>query len=225
MKLRYLGHSCFSVENNDITFFIDPFISGNGKAENIDLDMLNPDYIFVTHAHQDHILDVEAIAEQSGATVVSNFEICSKFSQRGLETYPLNHGGRLEFELGSAKYVPAWHSSSFEDGDYGGNPGGFIFDLDEITFYHAGDTSLMHDMKLFGDMFDLEYAILPVGGTFTMGPKEACKATEMLDVEDVIGMHYDTFPPIEIDHAEAYTHFEKHDKTLHLMDIGEHKRY
>ena len=148
MKITYLGHATLSIETKDKTLLIDPFISGNELAENIDVSQLQADYILVTHAHQDHILDVEAIAKRTGAKVISNYEIVTYFGNKGIEGHPMNHGGSWDFEFGKVKYVNAIHTSSFPDGTYGGQPGGFVIEGEHKTIYIAGDTALTMDMKL-----------------------------------------------------------------------------
>ena len=121
---------------------VDPFISGNPKASQIDLEAIKADYILLTHAHQDHILDAEVIAKRTGATIVSNFEIVSHYQKMGLNGHPMNHGGSWKFDFGTVKYVNAIHTSSFPDGTYGGQPGGFIIKGEHKTIYIAGDTAL-----------------------------------------------------------------------------------
>ena len=128
MKITFLGHASLSIEIKDFVILVDPFITGNPKAEGIDVNTLKADYILVTHAHQDHILDVEAIAKRTEATIISNYEIVNYYQAKGLEGHPMNHGGNWDFEFGKLKYVNAIHSSSFPDGKYGGQPGGFVIE-------------------------------------------------------------------------------------------------
>ncbi len=128
MKITFYGHACLGIQIKDINILVDPFISGNEKASEIDIESLEADYILVTHAHQDHILDVEAIAKRTGAIIVSNYEIVTHYQNLDLEGHPMNHGGSWDFEFGNVKYVNAIHTSSFPDGKYGGQPGGFIIE-------------------------------------------------------------------------------------------------
>ena len=123
MTIQFLGHASLLLTIDQIHILVDPFISGNPKASQIDLDDLKADYILLTHAHQDHILDAEVIAKRTGATIVSNFEIVSHYQKMGLNGHPMNHGGSWEFDFGTVKYVNAIHTSSFPDGTYGGQPG------------------------------------------------------------------------------------------------------
>ncbi|MGB5236039.1 MAG: metal-dependent hydrolase [Flavobacteriaceae bacterium] len=221
MKITYLGHAALSIDLNDVNLLVDPFITGNEKAAGIiDIDALNPDYILVTHAHQDHILDVEAIAKRTGATIVSNYEIATYYGNQGLQAHPMNHGGNWNFDFGRLKYTQAIHTSSFPDGSYGGQPGGFVLQTDTKRIYIAGDTALTMDMKLIPAEGQLDMAVLPIGDNFTMGIDDAVIAAKFLECDKILGYHYDTFGYIEIDHDRAKDAFEKAGKTLHLLDIG-----
>ena len=221
MKITFYGHACIGIEINDCFILVDPFISANPKASHIDLESIKADYILLTHAHQDHILDVEQIAKRCESKVISNFEIVSHFSKLGIEGHPMNHGGSCSFDFGLVKYVNAIHTSSFPDGSYGGQPGGFIIKSNNKTIYIAGDTALTYDMKLIPMFFDLDLAILPIGDNFTMGIEEAIQASNFIDCNRVMGYHFDTFGYIEIDHEEAINAFSSKNKELILLDIGE----
>src|SRR5690606_4684103 len=163
MKITFYGHSSLGIEVNDITILVDPFITGNPKASHINIDELAADYIFITHAHQDHMLDVEHIAKRTGAIIVSNFEIVTHFEKLGVEGHPMNHGGQWDFEFGNVKYVKAVNSSSFPDGTYGGQPGAFVIEGEHHNIYIAGDTALTFDMKLIALQTKLDLAVLPIG--------------------------------------------------------------
>ena len=222
MKFTFYGHACFSVEVEGKHLLFDPFITANGKAKHIDVNSIDADYILVSHGHEDHIADVENIAARTGAKLISNFEIVSWFAKKGLDNaHPMNHGGSWEFDFGTVKYVNAVHSSSFPDGSYAGNPGGFIITTKEKTFYYSGDTALMMDMKLYGEHEKLDFVVLPIGDNFTMGVKDAVIASEMLKCNKVLGIHYDTFGYIEINHNEAVNAFLEKAKELILLEIGE----
>lgn len=222
MKITYLGHASLSIEAHGKTIIVDPFISGNELANNILLDRLQADYILVTHAHEDHILDVEAIAKRTGAKIISNFEIITYFGKKGIEGHPMNIGGSWKFEFGKIHMVNALHSSSFPDGSYGGNPCGFVIETAHHKIYIAGDTSLTYDMKLIPRLIgDLDLAVLPIGDNFTMGIKSAIKASEYLDCKRILGYHYDTFGYIKIDKVKAITKFAKKRKELNLLPIGD----
>ncbi|PQJ23094.1 metal-dependent hydrolase [Tenacibaculum sp. SG-28] len=221
MKITFYGHACFGFEINGKHIVIDPFISGNPKASHIVLDEIKADYILLTHAHQDHVLDVEVLAERTGAVIVSNFEIVGYYNAKDLKGHPLNHGGTFATESFSAKYVTAVHTSSFADGTYGGEPGGFVISTKDQAVYIAGDTALTMDMKLIPMQTKLAASILPIGDTFTMGVDDAILASDFVACSKVVGCHYDTFPPIEIDTDEARNKFESQGKELLLPEIGE----
>lgn len=221
MKIQFLGHASLLLIIDQIHILVDPFITANPKASHIDIDALKADYILLTHAHQDHILDAEVIAKRTGATIVSNFEIVSHYQKMGLNGHPMNHGGSWEFDFGTVKYVNAIHTSSFPDGTYGGQPGGFIIKGEHKTIYIAGDTALTYDMKLIPLQFKLDLAILPIGDNFTMGVEDALTASDFLECDKILGYHFDTFGYIEIDHQKAIQTFFEKDKDLMLLKIGE----
>ncbi len=221
MKITFYGHASLGIQVNDVDILVDPFISGNPKASHINLDELKADYILITHAHQDHILDVEAIAKRTGAMVISNFEIVSHFEKLGIEGHPMNHGGTWDFDFGTVKYVNAIHTSSFPDGSYGGQPGGFVIEGEHKNIYIAGDTALTFDMKLIPLQTKLDLAILPIGDNFTMGINDAILASDFVACDKVLGYHFDTFGYIEIDHQVAIQKFFEKEKDLMLLEIGD----
>lgn len=221
MKITFLGHASLYIEIKDIVILVDPFISGNPKAESIHVNTLKADYILVTHAHQDHILDVESIARRTKATIISNYEIVSHYQAKDLDGHPMNHGGNWDFEFGKVKYVNAIHTSSFPDGSYGGQPGGFIIEGEHKTIYIAGDTALTMDMKLIPLQANLDLAILPIGDNFTMGIDDAIIASDFVECDKILGYHFDTFGYIEIDHEMAKRKFFEKSKDLMLLEIGE----
>lgn len=220
MKITFLGHASFHIETNGTNIIIDPFITGNPLAKNINIDSLKADYILLTHAHQDHVLDVEVLAEKTGATIVSNYEIVMYYGAKGLKGHPVNHGGTFKTDSFSAKYVNAIHTSSFADGSYGGNPGGFVITSEDKSLYVAGDTAVTMDMKLIPMTTKLTASIFPIGDNFTMGVEDAIIASDLVDCNKVIGCHFNTFPPIEINTEEAKQEFSKTNKELVLLEIG-----
>ena len=222
MKLTYYGHSCFgvSVEGADLLF--DPFITPNPKAASIDVGKVPADYILISHGHFDHVADAVDIAKRTGATVIANFEIAEWFNKQGVDkTHAMNLGGAKQFPFGRVKMIPALHSSVLPDGTYGGNPGGFLVKTNGGNFYYSGDTALTRDMKLIAEKASLKFAVLCIGDNFTMGPADAARAASFVEVTEVVGVHYDTFPPIEIDHADAVREFADRAARLHLLEIGE----
>ncbi|MCL4156730.1 UNVERIFIED_CONTAM: hypothetical protein GTU68_064823 [Idotea baltica] len=221
MKITFYGHACLGIQIEDVYILVDPFITGNPKASHVNLETLQADYILLTHAHQDHILDVEAIAKLTDAVIISNYEIVTHFQDLGLEGHPMNHGGSWEFDFGTVKYVNAIHTSSFPDGTYGGQPGGFVIEGEHKNIYIAGDTALTFDMKLIPLQTKLDLAILPIGDNFTMGIDDAILASDFVECDKVLGYHFDTFGYIEIDHEVAKRKFFDKDKDLMLLEIGE----
>ena len=224
MEITYYGHSCFLVDLNNTKILFDPFITPNPIVNEVDLDSIQADFILVTHGHEDHVADVEYIAKRTGAKLVSNFEVVSWFaSKKGIENnHPVNHGGKIELKNGiTAKYVNAIHSSVLPDGTYGGNPGGWVIESSESSFYYSGDTALTYDMKLLAEFYDLNFAFLCIGDNFTMGIEDSAIAAEFVGVNDVIGMHYDSFGYIEINHEAAKQHYKSKGLNLTLFNINE----
>ncbi|WP_046744834.1 metal-dependent hydrolase [Kordia zhangzhouensis] len=221
MKITYLGHASLHIEFEETNIIVDPFISGNSLASAINISDLKADYILVTHAHQDHILDVEQIAKSNNATVVANYEVANHFGEKGIDVFAMNHGGTYKTETFSAKYVNAIHTSSFPDGSYGGQPGGFVVTSKSgKSIYIAGDTALTFDMKLIPLQTTLDLAIFPIGDTFTMGVDDAIIASDFVECDTILGYHYDSFPPIQIDKEEAKQKFANRHKELLLLEIG-----
>ena len=220
MKITFYGHASLGIEVGGKNIIVDPYISPNPKASHIDINTLKADYILLTHAHGDHIADVEAIARNTKATIVSNAEIAGYFANKGFETHPMNHGGSWNFDFGKVKFVNAIHSSSFPDGSYGGNPGGFVIEGEHKNIYIAGDTALTFDMQLIPLRTSLDLAILPIGDNFTMDVEDAIIASDFVECDKILGYHFDTFGYIEIDHKEAVKKFFDAGKDLMLLEIG-----
>jgi L-ascorbate metabolism protein UlaG (beta-lactamase superfamily) len=226
MKLTYYGHSCFAVVINRFTLLFDPFITPNELAKTVDVNKVAADYILVSHGHEDHLADAAGIAKRTGARLISNFEIATWFSRQGVnKTHPMNHGGAAKFDFGRVKYVNAIHSSTLPDGSSGGNPGGFVIESAEGNFYYSGDTALTMDMKLIGESTKLKFAVLCIGDNFTMGAEDAVRAAGFVRCTEILGVHYDTFPPIKIDHAAAQETFSNAGSRLHLLTPGESRDF
>lgn len=222
MKITFYGQNSLAIEVAGKNIIVDPFISGNPLSKDkVDINSLKADFILLTHAHQDHVLDAEAIAKNTGATIISNYEIATYYQEKGITVHPMNHGGSWNFPFGKVKYVNAVHTSSFPDGTYGGQPGGFVIEGEHKNIYIAGDTALTMDMKLIPMTTKLDLAILPIGDNFTMGVDDAIAASDFVDCDKVLGVHYDTFGYIEIDHDAAKRKFYDAEKDLMLLEIGE----
>lgn len=222
MQVTYYGHSCFSVEVAGKTLLFDPFITPNKLAHNIDIKGIKADYILVSHGHDDHTHDLVEIAKRTNATVICSWEIYEWLTKKGLtKIRPMNIGGHWITEFGKVKCVLAIHSSSLADGTYGGSPMGFLIESAAGNFYYSGDTALTYDMKLIGEYKSIDFAFLPIGNNFTMGIDNAVIAADFVKCDKIIGMHYDTFDMIKIDHQEAKRKFEVAAKELVLMKIGD----
>ncbi len=221
MKIQYLGHSSLSIICNEKHILVDPFISVNPLAASISIDSLKADYILITHAHFDHVFDVEAIATKTNATIIANHEISTFYERKGFKVHGMNFGGSFSFDFGLLKMVNAVHSSSFSTGEYGGNPAGFIISSNSKTIYIAGDTALTMDMKLIPMFFKLDLAILPIGGNYTMDINEAIIASDFVACDKVLGVHYNTSELITIDNESAREVFLENSKELLLLNIGE----
>ncbi|WP_077327481.1 metal-dependent hydrolase [Virgibacillus siamensis] len=202
MKVSYHGQSVVRVETADHTILIDPFISGNELCD-LDADSIKADVILLTHGHNDHVGDTFDIAKRNDALVVAPNELANYFGGKGLNTHPMHIGGAHEFDFGKVKLTQAFHGSSYteEDGSiiYTGMPAGILLTVEGKTIYHAGDTALFSDLKLIGDMNDIELVFLPIGDNFTMGPEDALVAADWVKANTVVPMHYNTFPVIEQD--------------------------
>jgi L-ascorbate metabolism protein UlaG (beta-lactamase superfamily) len=204
MKFTYYGHACFAVQAGGKTLLFDPFISPNPLAKKIDVSKVAADFILVSHGHGDHVADAIEIANRTGAKVIAPFEVGSWLEGKGAENVQsMNHGGTAKMDFGRVKLTTAIHSSSMPDGSYGGNPCGFVVESNDGNFYYSGDTALTYDMKLVGELTKLRFAVLPIGDFFTMGIEDAIRAAAFVGVSKFVGVHYDTFPPIKLDHAAA----------------------
>ncbi|NNC95758.1 MAG: metal-dependent hydrolase [Chitinophagales bacterium] len=223
MKFTYYGHFCFSVVVKGKEILFDPFITPNELASNIDISSIKPDYIFLTHGHEDHVADAIEIGKNSGATFLSNFELYMWLNEKGIEkAMPCNHGGSWNLDFGRVKFVNAVHSSVLPDGTYGGNPGGFVIESDDGNFYNSGDTALTMDMQLIPmTCAQLDFCVFPIGDVFTMGVSDAIIASDFVKCNKIIGAHYDTFEPIKINKDRAIEAFKSTGKELLLPNIGD----
>ncbi|MGJ1433780.1 metal-dependent hydrolase [Sphingobacterium spiritivorum] len=223
MKVTYYGQSCVLFDFDGHQVLLDPFITYNPIAEHVDVNALHPEYIFVSHAHQDHVADLLTVQKNSNATVATVVETAAWVRKQGVsddKVVEFNLGGTIETTFGKAKMVIAIHTNSTPDGAYGGWPVGYVFFAGGKKIYFAGDTALTYDMKLLEDL-QLDWAFLPIGGHYTMDVEDAVKAAQFINCKHIVGIHYNTFPPITIDVEEAKRKFSEAGLQLSLPGIGE----
>ncbi|HLR00119.1 MAG TPA: metal-dependent hydrolase [Sphingobacterium sp.] len=222
IKARYLGHSCVEFDFNGTVVLVDPFITYNELAKHIDIESVRADYIFLTHGHEDHVADMAGIQQRTGATVAAIVETAAWVRNQGVESEKViefNLGGSIKLPFGEVKMVYALHTNSTPDGKYGGNPVGFVFQAQGKAIYFAGDTALTVEMQLLRPL-EIKTAFLPIGGHYTMDVNDAVKSADLIGCEQIVGIHYNTFPPIRIDKEEAIQKFSEAGLHLHLPDIG-----
>jgi L-ascorbate metabolism protein UlaG (beta-lactamase superfamily) len=196
-ELTWLGHASWQLKTGQHTLLVDPFLDDSPTAP-FKAASAAADFILVSHGHFDHIADAAKIANRTGATVISNYEITTWLAkQHGVKnTLGGNLGGGANLPFGRVKLTLAFHSSSLPDGSNGGNPCGFLLNLNGgMKIYFACDTALFGDMALIG-AGGLDVAVLPIGDLFTMGPDDAVEAVKLLKPKKVIPSHYNTWPPI-----------------------------
>ncbi len=203
MRITYYGHSAVMVEVGGKRVLIDPFFDGNPVATTRAVDV-HADYIVITHGHGDHIADAESIAKRNDATIIATHELAEYYDWHGHKTHGMGIGGGYNFEFGHVRFTPAFHSSSLELPEtksfiYMGMPAGVIISGKGKSLYHAGDTGLFSDMKLIGELYHPDIAMLPIGDNYTMGPREALIAAQWTGAKTVIPIHYNTFPVIKQD--------------------------
>ncbi|ARD47195.1 metal-dependent hydrolase [Sporosarcina sp. P37] len=221
MKISYHGHSVVKIVTKGKTILIDPFITGN-KLTDLKAADEKPDVILLTHGHNDHVGDTMDIAKREDILVVAPNELAVYLGFQGVKTHGMNIGGANEFDFGTVKYTQAFHSSSYttEDNEiiYTGMPAGLLLTIEDKVIYHAGDTSLFSDMKLYGEA-GIDVAFLPIGDNFTMGPEDAAKAVELLNPKLTVPVHFNTFPPIELDPQNFKSLVTNHE--VKIMEPGE----
>jgi L-ascorbate metabolism protein UlaG (beta-lactamase superfamily) len=201
MDIRFLGHAAFALEHDGKTVLIDPFLTGNPKAA-ASADDVAADAILLTHGHGDHYGDTVDIAKRTGATVVAITEIAGEIGEEGVEVVDTNLGGTAEFDWGSVRLTPAWHTSTTPKGTVS-TPAGLVIEFGDKRIYHLGDTALFSDLALPKHRGHLDVALMCIGGHYTMDRFDAVVAAELVGADQVIPCHYDTFPPIETD-AQAF---------------------
>lgn len=196
-KFHYINHACFMIEKNNSAIIFDPFLDGN--PEGLQANDIKVDYIFITHGHFDHLGSAFEIAKNCDATIISTAEICGLAEAAGCKAHAMHLGGTFMFPFGKVRVAMAFHGS----GVPGGHACGFVVDFYGTKVYFAGDTALYSDMQLLPQLDAFDYAVLPIGGNFTMDPKDAAIAAKFLQAKYVIPVHYNTWPPIAQD-VDAY---------------------
>lgn len=197
--LTWLGHAAFRVETSGgKRIYIDPFLNGNPKCPAGEQEPERADIVAVTHGHGDHVGDTVAIAQKHGSTVVAQVELSGWLGQHGVDGDKLpapNKGGTLDVDGVKFTLVNAFHSNSAPDGSYGGEAAGYVIETEnDTTLYFAGDTCVFGDMELIGRIYRPDVAILPIGDHYTMGPRQAAVALELLGVKRCVPCHWGTFP-------------------------------
>lgn len=196
-KFHYINHACFMIEKNNSAIIFDPFLDGN--PEGLQANDIKVDYIFISHGHFDHLGSAFEIAKNCDATIISTAEICGLAEAAGCKAHAMHLGGTFMFPFGKVRIAMAFHGS----GVPGGHACGFVVDFYGTKVYFAGDTALYSDMQLLPQLDAFDYAVLPIGGNFTMDPKDAAIAAKFLQAKYVIPVHYNTWPPITQD-VDAY---------------------
>ena len=197
-KVTWLGHAALSLEIDGFNILVDPFLSGN-PAASVAPDKVNADFILLSHGHGDHLGDTVAIAQRTGALVITNAELSGWLDKQGVPSHGQHLGGGFHHPFGYLKLTLAIHGSGLPDGSYGGNPAGFLLTTkDNKKIYMACDTGLFGDMRLIGEE-GIDLAVLPIGDNYTMGPDDALRAVKMLEPAQLIPIHYNTVEVIAQD--------------------------
>ncbi len=217
MTFTFYGHACFLIDTGKEKLLFDPFLTGNGSAS-IRAEDAACDYILLSHAHGDHFGDADAIAARTGAAVIAIPEVLGLFADAPKTAYPMNLGGGIDLPFGRVTMVPALHSS----GVAGGVACGFLIQFaDGVTVYYSGDTAFFGDMELIGRKAPIDYAVLPIGDNYTMGPEDAAEAAKLLGAKRVIPIHYNTWPVIAQDPARFAALAEEKGVAAHVLAPGE----
>ena len=198
ITMTFYGHAALQLDVNGTKLLVDPFLSDNPLAP-VTADEVEADYILISHGHSDHVGDTVAVAKRTGAQVIATVEVAGWISNQGVEkTHSQQIGGGFNHPFGYLKLTLALHGSAMPDGSYGGNPAGFLLEADGKRVYLACDTGLFGDMALIGED-GLDLAVLPIGDNYTMGPKDAVRAVQLLKPKRVVPIHYNTWPVIAQD--------------------------
>ncbi|TWT41611.1 metal-dependent hydrolase [Botrimarina hoheduenensis] len=211
IKITWLGHNAWAIDTGSGRLLIDPFLDDSPTSP-VTADAVEADFVLLSHGHGDHLGDTVAIAQRTGATVVTAYEISLWLTGQGIgakKVIGMNPGGGVDLPWGRLQMTPAHHSSSLPDGTYGGVAMGLLLTINDKRLYFACDTSVFGDMRLIG-AGGLDLAVLPIGDLFTMGPADSIEAIKLLEPAKVMPCHYGTFPPIEQD-AGAWADLVRHE--------------
>lgn len=220
LKLTYLSHSTFILDDGAYKLIIDPFITGNPTCP-VKVEDVKVNFVVLTHAHGDHLGDAFTIAKNNDALVIAVNELANYAAENGCKAHNMHIGGGYNFPFGRLKFTIAHHGSSSPDGRYMGEPAGVVIKMGGKNVYHTGDTGLFMDMKLIGELDKIDIFLVPIGDNFTMGIDDAVKAVEFVNPELTIPMHYNTFPVIPADPHEFRKKVESIGKKCRVMEFGE----
>ena len=218
MKIKYLGHSAFEIETSGKRILIDPFLVC--VKDYVPKDLYN---IFVTHGHSDHLGNAIELSKGTGAPITAVFELANYCANKGAKSIGVGLGSWKDYSWGRAILVPAFHSSSTPDGSYAGCACGFVMDIEGKIIYHAGDTSLNTEMKMIGELYQPDIAMLPIGGLYTMDIEHSVIASEWLQAGIVIPMHYNTFDAIKVDIHEFERQIREIGKMPLIINVNEER--
>lgn len=218
--IKYLGHSAFYIKSGKNGILIDPWFMHN---KNVQFDINNEivTHILLTHAHNDHFGDTVRIAKDKNAKVIAIFETAIFCQKLGLNAVGVGMSSKIQTEFGNVRFFPATHTNSLPNGEYGGVAASILLDVEGIKIFHAGDSGLTKEFELIGKLYKPYYAMLPIGGHYTMGVEEASIAAQMINAEEYIPMHYNTFDVIQADPVEFKTNIEEQGKTCHIMSVND----
>ncbi len=224
LKLTYLSHSSFLLDDGSSRVIIDPFLTGNSTAT-MKADDVEAEFVVLTHAHPDHLGDGLDIAKRNDALLIAVNELSNYAASQGVRAHNMHIGGAWNFPFGRLKFTIAHHGSANNDGQYMGEPAGVVINMGGKTIYHCGDTGLFLDMKLIGELDKIDIMLVPIGDNFTMGIDDAVRAVEFVNPGIAIPIHYNTFPVIEADPEEFAKKARANGKIAKVMAVGETMKF
>lgn len=218
--IKYLGHSAFYISSGEYGILIDPWFLHN---KNVHFDVMKEKitHILITHGHSDHFGDTVNIAKAKNAKIIAIFETAIFCQKLGLNAVGVGMSAKIPTEFGSVRFFQATHTNTLPNGEYGGVAASILIETGGTKIFHAGDTGLTREFELIGNLYKPHYAMLPIGGHFTMGVEEAAVAAQMLNAEEYIPMHYNTFDVIAANPEDFKTSVEAQGKICHIMNIND----